>query len=264
VAGELVSRSESCLIVAPHPDDETIGAGIWMERHRDMRTTLVHVTDGSPRDLSAARAARLQSRKAYAERRRQELHAALSLVGISSRQLRKFSYVDKESYLHLPEIIARMVALLENLKPTLVLSPAYEGGHPDHDSAAFAVASARLRVSRPFRHVEYRLYHADTSGTMTTEDFLPETSHAVEVYRLSPAEQQKKEMMLASFATQQHVLKEFRVCDERFREAPAYDFSRPPHQGTLLYESWGWGISGADWRHHALRAERELPSHQSV
>ena len=33
---------------------------------------------------------------------------------------------------------------------------------------------------------------------------------------------------------------------ERFRPQAAYDFSRPPHPGTLNYEAWQWPMSGAD------------------
>src|SRR5689334_7392450 len=98
MARQLVTMREACLIVAPHPDDETIGAGIWMDRRRDCEVTVLHVTDGSPRDLANARAAGFSSRKAYAAARRRELHDALSKLGVSQNQLRIFSYVDKEVY----------------------------------------------------------------------------------------------------------------------------------------------------------------------
>jgi LmbE family N-acetylglucosaminyl deacetylase len=211
---------ESCLIVAPHPDDETIGAGIWMARHRDIRITLLHITDGSPRDPSNALAAGFASREAYADERRRELGEALSLIRIGPEQLRSFSYVDKESHLHLPELIARMAGLLKELQPTVVLSPAYEGGHPDHDTAAFAVAVARRHMIQSFCHVEYRLYHADSTGAMVTDEFLSQSMNLVEVYRLTKAEQQLKKCMLASFRTQQHILREFGVGDEHFDGPP--------------------------------------------
>ena len=247
---------ESCLIVAPHPDDETIGAGIWMARQGDMGITLLHITDGSPRDPSDALALGFASRKAYSDERRRELGTALSLLRIGPEQLRSFSYVDKESHLHLPELIGRMAALLNELRPTIVLSPAYEGGHPDHDTAAFVVAAAR-RHTQSFFHQEYRLYHADPTGGMVTDEFLPQPEKPVEVYRLTDAEQQLKRRMLASFRTQQRILSEFSVTDEHFRQAPSYDFSRPPHAGLLLYEHWGWAVSGKQWRRYAAEAERE-------
>jgi LmbE family N-acetylglucosaminyl deacetylase len=244
----------TCLIVAPHPDDETIGAGIWIDRNRDQGVTVLHVTDGSPRDLGDAHAAGFTSRRAYAAVRRRELREALSLVGMAPQNFRAFSYVDKELYQHLPELIARIVATIEELRPSLVLSPAYEGGHPDHDATALAVAAARQRVCSSFQHREYRLYHAGPDGGIETRDFLPYPGNPVEVLPLSGAEMDKKRQMMAVFRTQKHMLEQFPVTDERFRDAPSYDFTHPPHPGMLLYERWGWRISGADWRLRAGQA----------
>ena len=239
--------SGACLIIAPHPDDETIGAAIWMDRHRGRDFTVLHITDGSPHDLADARAAGFHTRRAYAAARRRELYDALSLAGVTRRQCRVFSYVDKEVYLHLPELIERMAALIDKLRPSQVLSPAYEGGHPDHDSAALAVAAARTRVSSPFRHREYPLYHASEQGELLTGAFLTD-SDGTEVWSLTPAEQQKKRAMLACFTTQQHILSKFGVLRESFRDAPAYDFTCAPHSGKLMYEYWNFGVTGAEWR----------------
>jgi hypothetical protein len=60
--------------------------------------------------------------------------------------------------------------------------------------------------------------------------------------------------MLDCFRTQQQILSHFRLDYERFRNAPAYDFGEAPHSGPLLYELWGWGISGSQWRSEAARA----------
>jgi N-acetylglucosamine malate deacetylase 2 len=225
-----------------------------MDRHRGQRITVLHLTDGSPRDLANARAAGFHSRRAYAAERRRELHKALRLAGVSSSQLRVFSYVDKETYLHLPELCARLAAMIEELQPSLVLSPAYEGGHPDHDSAAFAVAAARRRVSSPFQHREFPLYHAGPGGVMVSGEFLPCPDAEVEVCRLSDAEQEKKRSMLRSFTTQQEILNQFTILHECFRDAPSYDFTRPPHEGRLLYEYWNLGVSSEQWLLHARQA----------
>ncbi len=46
--------------------------------------------------------------------------------------------------------------------------------------------------------------------------------------------------MLACFRTQAAILSHFDRQAERFRPAPAYDFTAPPHPGPLNYEDWGW------------------------
>lgn len=241
-----------CLVVAPHPDDETIGAGIWIYRNRSRRPVVLHVTDGSPRDMDDARAAGFASRQLYASARKREAHQALELVGIKRSQFRRFDLVDKETYLHLPRLISRMISTIERLRPSVVLSPAYEGGHPDHDAAALAVAIARNRFV--FQHREYRLYHAGADGSMITKEFLPNHAGLTEVIALSAAEREIKSRMLRCFRTQAKVLCNFDPVDEHFRDAPLYDFTRPPHDGKLLYEQWGWGISGEEWRRRAKEA----------
>src|SRR5882757_2365313 len=113
---------ETCLIVAPHPDDETIGAGAWMDRHRlSHHVKVLHLTSGSPRDPSDAKAAGFRTRKEYAAARRRELLEALSLVGIARRSLRSLGYVDRDVYLHMPDLVARMAALVTKLRPSVVL-----------------------------------------------------------------------------------------------------------------------------------------------
>jgi LmbE family N-acetylglucosaminyl deacetylase len=225
-----------------------------MDRHAEWDVTVLHVTDGSPRDGRDARAAGLSSRKAYAAARRRELRSALGLLRRGRRRLRVFSYVDKESLLHLPEIITGMAGLIEALRPEMVMSPAYEGGHPDHDAAAFAVAMARRRLGHRFVHREFPLYHAGPMGEMVCGAFLPGGLEAVETLRLTDEERDKKRRMLAAFATQAGILSRFEVAKECFRDAPQYDFARPPHEGTLLYELWDIGVSGAEWRRRAAEA----------
>ncbi|HEX5430524.1 MAG TPA: PIG-L family deacetylase [Bryobacteraceae bacterium] len=244
-------KTDRCLIVAAHPDDETVGAGIWMKRRGPQGLTLLHITDGSPRDMEDAGAAGYFSREEYANARRQELYEALGMAGIRREQFRQLPFVDKEAYLHLPEIVDALSVLAGELEPELILSPAYEGGHPDHDSAAFAVAMARLKTGRKFRHLEYRLYHAGPDGGFESEDFLPFGQVRAKVLSFTPSETREKSRMLESFGTQRRTLAQFCSGNEQFREAPAYDFTRAPHQGRLLYEQRGWGITGEQWRSKA-------------
>ena len=254
----MVSKLVS-LIIAPHPDDETIGAGIWIHRHRHTKVTILQLTDGSPRDLGGAHEAGFSSREEYAEARREELLAALEKAKLHDIELQSFDYVDQEAHLHAREVVKRLTKLIDNLRPDLVLSPAYEGGHPDHDTAAFAVAAARRRCPT-FRHREYRLYHAwlegrdTTDPTMDTRDFLPNPQVPVEHQLLTRAEQRRKERMFSAFSSQAHVLREFSLQEESFRDAPSYDFRLPPHDGMLLYERWGWSVAGEAWRDYVARS----------
>jgi LmbE family N-acetylglucosaminyl deacetylase len=245
-------RHERALIVVAHPDDEVLGAGIWMHRHGRFDCHILHLTDGSPRDAEDARSAGFETREAYAAARRLELRAALELIGVPGKNCYETGTVDKEAYLHLGELTEALQTVVEKVKPSVVLTSAYEGGHPDHDAAAFAVSGVRAR-NPDLDVLEFPLYHASARGEMVTGSFADDRPGA-EVLWLTRTERQLKRRMLECFVSQAHVLRHFRVEREGFRRAAEYDFTKPPHPGELLYEQWGWGISGEVWREKAREA----------
>lgn len=226
-----------CLVVAPHPDDETIGAGAWIAGNASA-VTIVHITDGSPRDVANA--------SEYAATRRHDVNKVLDLARVPAANRYRFELIDQETYLHLPELTDSLIELIRDCECDTVLAPAYEGGHPDHDSAAFAVARARKVLDARIEHREYRLYHAGLDGSIDSE-----TLAGAEIVSLTAAERKLKRRMLDCFRSQQTFLSNFGVTDERFRRAPEYDFTRAPNNGVLLYERWGWKLSGQEWRRYA-------------
>lgn len=253
-------RVLSTLIVGAHPDDEVLAAGIWISRQRSTPIHILHITDGSPRDMLDARGLGFPNRRSYAAARRRELAAALSLVEIPPANCSQFNIADKEACLNLPELIQRLDELITRLEPDRVLSPCYEGGHPDHDAAAFAVAMVGKRQKlrkrqRSFVHWEFPLYHAGPKGKMITGNFIPGPIPRREtIISPTPEERSLKARMLSCFVTQKEILSRFKVDFEHFRRAVRYDFTQPPHPRPLLYERWGWGISGAVWRDRAIKA----------
>jgi LmbE family N-acetylglucosaminyl deacetylase len=241
------------LVVVAHPDDEVLGAGIWMHRQNAENVYIVHLTDGSPRDLKDAARLGFPTRQAYASARRQELFQALKLLEIDASHCIECGVADQEAFLNLPAIIERLASLVHELRPHRVLTHAYEGGHPDHDAASLAVAMLRKRF--PYlSHLEFPLYHSGNDGRMITGQFLAgQDSSGQQVLRLTRNERNLKSAMLACFQTQQGILSCFGLERERFRSAPAYDFTLPPHPGPLLYERWGWSAHGEAWREQAKR-----------
>ena len=95
-------------------------------------------------------------------------------------------------------------------------------------------------------------YHA-VDGRMVTGVFLPAQSEEVAI-RLSETDLRRKRRMVDCFRTQREILACCTLDIERFRPAPAYEFRAPPHDGALLYETFGWAISGIEWRRRAAQA----------
>jgi LmbE family N-acetylglucosaminyl deacetylase len=246
------------LVVAAHPDDETVGASWILARGPEV--FVLHVTDGAPRDPRLWPAGARGTREDYARLRHEELAAALSLAGVGRDRAHALGVVDQDASSALACLACAVSLWIERLCPDVVVAHPYEGGHPDHDAAAFAVhAAARLlerRGRRPPRILEMTSYHR-AGGRLRTGAFLPGPAPIAE-RPLASAERELKRRMLRCFGSQAPVLSAFQVDTERFRAAPRYDFGRPPHPGALHYESLGWAPDGGEWRRRARRAEREL------
>jgi LmbE family N-acetylglucosaminyl deacetylase len=234
---------EPIALVVAHPDDETLAAGGSLHLFR--RLLLVHVTDGAPRGLGDAAREGFAGPAEYAAARARELDAALALSG-AMPELVSLGIADQEATACVPTITGRLSELFAELGIQTVLTHSYEGGHPDHDAVAMAVHALGAEI------VEFAGYHAGADGQLETNLFLEHAlfgsglEHEANVL-LGNGDLARKRAMLACFHTQREILSRFDPAIERFRLAPAYDFSQPPHPGRLLYEEWGW-MTGAAWR----------------
>jgi len=258
---EALSRSLSgsstrIAVVAAHPDDESIGASRLLARSRN--AYVIFVTDGAPRDQQFWPKTIESSREQYAAIRRQEAERALAHAGIPVRQIMWLGGVDQEAICGVPELLARLVDLIERLQPELLLTHPYEGGHPDHDCAAL-LASLALRPSGiDIPRFEMTSYHA-RHGRLVTGEFLGSNPGEEWLSELSEDDKNRKRKMFREYRSQHQVLESFGIDRERFRLAPAYDFQKPPHEGKLWYECLGWAMTGDRWRTlAAARPEREL------
>jgi LmbE family N-acetylglucosaminyl deacetylase len=243
-------------VLAAHPDDESIGASVLLRRCQS--ACVIFLTDGAPRDKQLWPATIAGSREQYAALRRQEAERALAHAGISGRQIAWLGGVDQEAIFTAPELLARLVDLVDELQPELLVTHPYEGGHPDHDCAALvaSMALSLFRMHMPL--VEMTSYHA-RGGLLVTGEFLGGNPPEECRFELSAEDKTRKKKMFQEYSSQQAVLKNFAMDHERFRVAPAYDFRRPPHEGKLWYECLGWAMRGERWRRLAAAAEeREL------
>lgn len=237
---------EPAVLVVAHPDDETLFAGPALARFR--RLKLVMVTDGAPDDMADARRLGFATRDAYAAARAAELEAALAALDATA-ELVRYGVPDQQAVLRLPALTDRLAADLAGA--ALVVTHPYEGGHPDHDAVACAVARAvaRLGTAAPAL-VEFACY-ARFAGERRFWRFVDDPACPERVRRLPPAELAALETALAAHASQAAVFGALRPDAERWRAAPAYDFAAPPPGEACLYDGFGWAMTSPRWRAHA-------------
>ena len=245
------------VLVVAHPDDETVSLGGLLPAFADL--LLVHATDGAPADMADARRLGFSSREAYRQARATELEAALVALGSTAARW-SYGLPDQGVADALTEFSRDLQA--EIAGAALVVTHAYEGGHPDHDGCAFAVQAACARLARTGRSAPVRLefpsYH-QAGGGRTAGRFRPDPDLPERVYRLSADRMAAKRAALAAHRTQAEVLAWFTEPEvERLRPAPDYEFTAEPPPGAALYDQWGWSLTSRVWRERAGAALREL------
>lgn len=255
----LAGTRMTTLVLVAHPDDEAIGVGGLLAGIPD--AVVAHVTDGAPRDDGYAQSKGFETREAYARARRREVVNALAHVGITPERCRGLGYVDGDASKQLIELVFDVVDLLDEVRPDIVFTHPYEGGHSDHDATAFAVhlASGILRRDHAPTPLVLELtsYH-NFSGQRRVFDFLPFLGADSRTVELTETERVVKRRMYDEFASQKACLTGFPISIERFRSAPRYQFTVAPHEGPLDYERYCTVITGAQWRNNAGKALEAL------
>ena len=248
------------LVVVAHYDDETIGASRLLAQQR-WPVEVLHVTDSAPLNLTYARRAGFATREEYARARRREMLAAMKLAGVPARRCQVLGIADQDAPRRVKEMAMAIARRVRNGR-WRVFTHAYEGGHPDHDACALAthlaVQDLWARDSGPREPAQVELfempfYHAAKSAMVAAEFIDGEASAA---RPLSTRATARRQAMFRCFASQAHVFERFPKDLEPYRPAPRYDFSRPPHEGKLYYETRPLGWTWAAWRRATSKATR--------
>ena len=141
------------VVVAAHPDDESLGAGglLAAAHHRGLTTEVVLLTAG---ELSHPRSP-THSAEQLAGRRLDEARAAVAAVAPGST-MTLLSLGDGSLARAESAITARIVDVVGNGSGTLIVAPWRHDGHPDHEAAGRAAATAARRTDASL--VEYPIW----------------------------------------------------------------------------------------------------------
>ncbi len=236
--------ADGLAVAIAHPDDETIGAGALLMRSRGAH--LIVATDGAPRSTEVAREHGFATFQDYAAARQRELQTAMAIAGVPAERQIMLGFADQGGTFALAQLSAMLAGTFIARDIAMVVTHAYEGGHPDHDAVAFAVQAAKRLLKmrgRDLTVIEMPLYRLDDEDAFSTS-FAVATEDTID-YAVAGSELDRKKAMIAAHASQQQMLSLFNPAREQFRPALVHDFTALPNGGRLLYERMPWGIESA-------------------
>ena len=241
------------LVVAPHPDDESIATGglLQVARAAGAACRVLLVTDGDnnpwPQRWQEKRWHIGPAERArWGARRRTEALAALQLLGVGPDDVRCLGLPDLELTDALmsgrPDVVALLLTQIDQFKPTRLILPALEDRHPDHNALHVLLRLALLRYAGPTP----QLYGFEVHGMVH-----PEGAVALP---LNEAQRDAKRASILMHATQMLLSRKrfvaYAQAEEPFRLVPWLAAPSPHH--PLLAEMDAQGdlrvrIDHAEW-----------------
>lgn len=199
------------LVIAPHPDDETLGCAGVMKRFREQGhvVRIIIVTDGGSANLPGK-----PLRQEIAALRRRESINAANILGIPAEEVLFLAYPDGEAQEHLPRIADDIASQIWLYQPALILAPHGIDAHADHRAVANVMQLLKNdgKVTCPV--LEYPMWfwprgaltHLRSSALMKThrkisvKDFLAQKQQAINAHECQKGEENWDQLEAYSIA----------------------------------------------------------------
>ncbi len=231
------NRKGKHLFVFAHPDDDSFISG----------TMCRLISQGEPIDCVWLTSGGFMG---GALKREKELFAAAEIIGLKRSSIRLLRLPDLGLIHNLRQTIELLGRILNSVNPQTVYVTAFEGGHPDHDCANFAVFEARKITGSNFEIMEYPLYNG--SGSFLTWKWrinsFPNNDGILQSQPLTSQEVSVKHRIMQTYSSQwMYMIPARLACPEKkmLRHGEPQrlcrvdrDHTVKPHAGKLNYERW--------------------------
>jgi LmbE family N-acetylglucosaminyl deacetylase len=147
------------LVVAPHPDDETLGCGgaIALLRSLNCDVRVLVISDGTlshPRSLKYPASARRTLRES-------ETLSALSVLGVEANAITFYRMQDGSIPAHYQNAIVSCCTYLTEIAPQIIFLPWRYDPHPDHRATWKLIHAALVGLHLSPRLIEYPIWDWD-------------------------------------------------------------------------------------------------------
>jgi len=143
------SAPRSVLIVAPHPDDETLGTGgqIALLAKEGYSIHILVLTDGSRLFVSRFGTETQPPPGEISNRRKRETERSVARLGADPKNIRYLDFPDGGLSRHIEDAASIVAATIRNLDPARVYVTSAFEFHPDHRAANAVVKQAYSRLT---------------------------------------------------------------------------------------------------------------------
>lgn len=183
----------SVIVLAPHPDDESIGCGgticKYIESGASVRVVIM--TDGCQGDrelrkIKVGSKQRVQLESDLAEVRKQESRSALDVLGVSD--IHYLDAPDGKLLGNTNETATTLAKLLEEQRPDAVLLPFLTDRHLDHFATNSCLVKACEKLdagwTRNLQCIGYEIWSPIYANTIVDiSDLMPRKHAAIECYK---------------------------------------------------------------------------------
>ncbi len=244
-----VALAAALLLFAVRPADAASSPVLYLFAHEDDE---IFVLERMRQDVEAGRQVvpvwiTDGSKVGHPEEREKESRAVMARVGVPADNLRFLGFPDHESVEYLAAIHQAVRRVREESGCEELVSPAYEGGNIDHDTAAFIAAMVRRDSGDTVTHFEFPLYNHQ-NGHRRVNEFLPRPDAEVHYVSLEGEGRQLLRESLRLYGSQRILLMMLELSGhkklllergEPIRRAVDYNFLARPSDEACGYEVSG-------------------------
>ena len=221
------------LVLVPHPDDEVVASAAALGRADAEGATLfaLYLTHGCIAQKTLWPWQRKNYQR-YVDRRSLEAKAAAKLLNL--RSLGIASRPARHLWRDLENVYNEIDKALTLNEIDQIWVPAYEGGNADHD-ALNALGQLFIKRVSVLEFAEYNFFKAKANAQS-----FPYPNGTEQTLFLTNIEQAKKKAALALYSSEKQNLTYVGTERECFRPLASYNYTHPPHPGTLWYARFQW------------------------
>jgi len=185
-------QHDRLLVVAPHPDDETLACGelIQSALADGVTVRVVFATDGDnnpwpQRWIEKRWHIGAKERRRWGERRRGEAAQALQILGAGAIESHFLGRPDQgltDELMRDDALVEMLAAEIAAFAPTHLALPSLDDSHPDHSALHIAIELALLRARHACAQLAYAIHGADEVGSISSPQFQARKSAAMACY----------------------------------------------------------------------------------